>query len=112
MSRTPGSHSGLQVPQWLLITIALGVIIARLHLRINIKKQKLQRNDITMIIAWFGALAIGCIDARLASLGALQPHVSTILDGYEGSPDDIQFILRVKSLLSKLFSNELREMTN
>ncbi|KAF7555856.1 hypothetical protein G7046_g6458 [Stylonectria norvegica] len=81
--------------QWVLITIAAVVIIARLNLRVRIQRRTLLRSDFLMCAAWFCALFCAGFNVALAELGALNKPVKATLQGYEGTPEHLILVLKM-----------------
>ncbi|KAK7397532.1 hypothetical protein QQX98_013102 [Neonectria punicea] len=57
--------------QWILVTIAAGVVAARVYPRLKIQKRKILSSDILMCAAWVGAVVTASFDIKIAVMGAL-----------------------------------------
>ncbi|KAH7021903.1 hypothetical protein EDB80DRAFT_395 [Ilyonectria destructans] len=79
---------------FLLIAIAAGTIIARLHLRLNIQRRGLLVSDILIGAAWVSGLANTSLDIVFMKLGALDPPVLSTLANYAGDEDTIKEVLK------------------
>ncbi|KAH8729887.1 hypothetical protein BGZ61DRAFT_492057 [Ilyonectria robusta] len=90
----PGAAAVL-VSQWILITIAAVVVLARVYLRLKIQKRKILSSDLLMCAAWVSAVATASFDIKFATMGALEPKVKTTLAGYDGTPEDIVLLLKL-----------------
>src|SRR3569833_1205606 len=81
----PGPNvPGLLVPQWLLISISLAVIIARLNLRLRIQQTPLTASDYLMCCAWLSAVATASFDIVFARMGVITTEMDYFLMAYEG----------------------------
>jgi hypothetical protein len=75
--------------------MALGLIIARIYLRIVIQRRRILLGDYMMIVGWLSALAVIGLAIILMQDDALQPDVSNTLEGFESSPAQIQEIYKI-----------------
>ncbi|KAM5347277.1 hypothetical protein ACJ41O_010282 [Fusarium nematophilum] len=99
--RGPITNRTPEASRWGLIALAAAAIIARVYLRLRIQRRRLLSSDILMFLAWCAALAAACFDVMLARMGALEPQVMTNLEGYEGTPEQISILLRVRDTTTR-----------
>ncbi|CAH0050402.1 unnamed protein product [Clonostachys solani] len=92
---SPGP-AGVLAPQWTLIAIALCILIALFHLRINIQKRRLLTSDILMCVTWCFAVITSAFDIKIALLGGLDQDVLYTMEGYRGDPADILVIIKLR----------------
>ncbi|KAL8382183.1 hypothetical protein RB595_006119 [Gaeumannomyces hyphopodioides] len=83
------------VSQWLLISIAAAIIVARLWLRVMIQRRRMWASDILMVLAWLASVATASTDIVFFRLGALEPHVDSFLRQYKGGVDNVILILQI-----------------
>ncbi|KAF7563689.1 hypothetical protein G7046_g484 [Stylonectria norvegica] len=81
-----------EVPEWSLICIAAGIIVARLHLRIRTQKRSMIASDYLLCAAWVSASAMSSIDIFFYRMGALKGDVLLTFQGYKGTPADFQAV--------------------
>ncbi|KAK1965203.1 hypothetical protein LY78DRAFT_658534 [Colletotrichum sublineola] len=81
--------------EWVIILTASAVIAASLYLRIKIQGRRLQVSDYFLCLAWCSAVATAPFDIQFAVMGALHQNVKANLDGYNGSADDIELVLKL-----------------
>ncbi|KAK7428278.1 hypothetical protein QQZ08_005175 [Neonectria magnoliae] len=81
--------------QWILITLAAGVVAARVYLRLKIQKRKILSSDVLMCAAWVSAVVTASFDIKFATMGALHPKVKTTLVGYDGTPEEVSLLLKL-----------------
>ncbi|RYO96181.1 hypothetical protein DL765_011662 [Monosporascus sp. GIB2] len=65
--------------EWLFLGIALVLIIARLHLRLNIKYQPFASTDCFLITAWLASMSNACFDIVFLRMGVLRPDMDVTL---------------------------------
>ncbi|RYP83766.1 hypothetical protein DL769_001298 [Monosporascus sp. CRB-8-3] len=65
--------------EWLFLGIALVLIIARLHLRLNIQYQRLAPSDYFLITAWIASMSNACFDIAFLRMGVLTPEMDVTL---------------------------------
>ncbi|KAH6880690.1 hypothetical protein B0T10DRAFT_540223 [Thelonectria olida] len=82
-------------PEWTLIVVAAAVVAARVYLRIKIQKRKLLSSDVLMVLAWVSAVATSSFDIKFAQMGALDHKVLTTLQGYDGTSEQVVFLLKM-----------------
>ncbi|KAH6972899.1 hypothetical protein BKA56DRAFT_691521, partial [Ilyonectria sp. MPI-CAGE-AT-0026] len=78
-----------------LIFIAAVAIGARLYLRLRIQKRRLLSSDILMSLAWVASVVTEAFTIKLAQLNALDPKVKSTFEGYEGSSEELAFVLKM-----------------
>ena len=92
----PGPYpAGLLVPQWGLIIASFIVILLRLNLRLRIQRISLMASDYLMCCAWLCAVATASFDIVFARMGVLDPNIDYFLTRYQGTPEEIEYILKV-----------------
>ncbi|CCF32324.1 hypothetical protein CH063_04735, partial [Colletotrichum higginsianum] len=79
-----------------LIGIAAAMIGARVYLRLIIQDLPLNASDILVCAAWATSVISASFDIVFHKLGALRPYVSYNLDGYRGTPEEVEFIWKLQ----------------
>ena len=94
----PGPHAaGVLVPQWLLISASFLVILARFNLRLRIQKVPVMLSDYLTCCAWLSAVATASFDIIFARMGVFSPDIDYFLTQYEGPPENVEYILKVRA---------------
>ncbi|KAJ4212889.1 hypothetical protein BFJ63_vAg17382 [Fusarium oxysporum f. sp. narcissi] len=83
------------ISEWLLLSIAATMILARLWLRIRINRQRLLLSDVFICLAWFSAVASASVDVYLKCVGILRQDEDAFLQIYDGDPKTRQSALLV-----------------
>ncbi|KAH8686294.1 hypothetical protein BGZ61DRAFT_296845, partial [Ilyonectria robusta] len=78
-----------------LIFIAAVAIGARLYLRLGIQKRRLLSSDILMSLAWVASVVTEAFTIKLAQSNALDPKVKSTFEGFEGSSEELAFVLKM-----------------
>lgn len=95
MAPPPGPHApGVLVPQWLLIVLSLLALVAQFNLRTTQRMSPLT-SDYLMLCAWLAAVATASFDIIFARLDVLHPDMDYFLTKYSGTPEDVEYILKV-----------------
>ncbi|KAH7227216.1 uncharacterized protein BKA55DRAFT_584297 [Fusarium redolens] len=81
------------ISEWLLLSIAAAMILARLWLRIRINRQRLLLSDVFICLAWFSAVASASVDVYLKCVGILRQDEDAFLQIYDGDPKTRQSAL-------------------
>ncbi|KAH6985159.1 hypothetical protein EDB80DRAFT_624701 [Ilyonectria destructans] len=81
------------ISEWLLLSIAAVMILARLYLRLKINRQTLLLSDVFICLAWFSAAATSSVDIYLKYVGVLRQDEDAFLRGYAGDPNTLQSAL-------------------
>lgn len=81
-----------------LIVIAAVAIGARLYLRLKIQKRRLLSSDILMSLAWVASVVTESFIIKLAQSNALDPKVKSTFEGFEGSSEELAFVLKVGTM--------------
>lgn len=81
-----------------LIFIAAVAIGARLYLRLGIQKRRLLSSDILMSLAWVASVVTEAFTIKLAQSNALDPKVKSTFEGFEGSSEELAFVLKVGTM--------------
>lgn len=76
--------------QWSLLSIATGVIIARLYLRIFLQRRRLLASDIFMIAAWCAVVALAVFNIIFYRMGVLRRGITIDLAGFEGTAEEAE----------------------
>ncbi|KAF4445335.1 hypothetical protein F53441_10884 [Fusarium austroafricanum] len=76
--------------QWILLSIATGVILARLYLRLILQRRRLLLSDVFMCAAWASAVSLAVSDIIFYHIGVLRRGITLNLVGYDGSPEDVE----------------------
>lgn len=73
------------------------MIGARVYLRLIIQDLPLNASDILVCAAWATSVISASFDIVFQKLGVLRPYVSYNLDGYRGTPEEVEFIWKVST---------------
>ncbi|OLN90174.1 hypothetical protein CCHL11_09790, partial [Colletotrichum chlorophyti] len=79
-----------------LIGIAAALITAQLYLRLSIQRISLKASDLLLCTTWIFCIANASFDIVFYKLGAARPGVSVDLEGFDGSPEDIELIYKLQ----------------
>ncbi|KAH7125902.1 hypothetical protein EDB81DRAFT_860589 [Dactylonectria macrodidyma] len=90
-----------------LISIAGAAIAARLWLRLKIQKRRLLVSDILMGLAFACAIVTMALTVKMAQEGALDAGVEPNLVGFDGTEEEIVFILKLFWVLNFPFFSTL-----
>lgn len=71
------------------------MIVARLYMRLRIKRQTFQASDAFLCLAWMASVTTASFDIIFIRMGILHESVSVTLVGYTGTPEDIEFYNKV-----------------
>ncbi|KAL6916547.1 hypothetical protein FSST1_008042 [Fusarium sambucinum] len=74
--------------QWTLLSVALGVIVARLYLRLILQRRRLLASDCFMCAGWCTTAASACFDIVFYQKGAMRQGVTLGLVGFEGTAEE------------------------
>lgn len=72
---------------------------ARIHLRLGIQRLPINASDILMCVTWLSSVVTCCFDIVYDKKGALRPDVSATLEGFEATPEEIEFLWKVSILI-------------
>lgn len=81
-----------------MIGIAAVLIGARIYLRLVIQNLPLITSDILVCVAWLFTVASASYDIVFHRMGVLRSHVAYTLEGYEGTPEDLELVWKVSIL--------------
>lgn len=84
-----------------MIGIAAALIGARIYLRLIIQDLPLITSDILACIAWVFTVASASYDIVFHKMGVLRSHVAYTLEGYDGTPEDVELVWKVSILDSR-----------
>jgi hypothetical protein len=93
---------------WVPLFISLVAILARLHWRFNIARQRLPASDACLCLAWCSAAVNACFDIYWFRSGVLTPHMDYLLAAYQGTPEELQKLLRVSDSNFLLGAKDVR----
>ncbi|OHW93479.1 hypothetical protein CSPAE12_07917 [Colletotrichum incanum] len=79
-----------------LIGIAAAMIGARVYLRIGIQGLPLIASDILVCLAWLTSVSSASFDIVFSDIGVLHPHVAYTLEGFQGTPEEIEFVWKLQ----------------
>ncbi|KAK1450096.1 hypothetical protein CMEL01_07432 [Colletotrichum melonis] len=82
--------------EFTLIGIAAILIGARIYLRLVIQNLPLITSDILVCIAWLFTVASASYDVVFHKLGVLRSHVAYTLEGYDGTPEDLELVWKLQ----------------
>ncbi|KAK7447304.1 hypothetical protein Landi51_07179 [Colletotrichum acutatum] len=78
--------------EFTLIGIAAALIGARIYLRLVIQNLPLITSDILVCVAWLFTVASASYDIVFHKMRVLRPHVAYTLEGYDGTPEDLELV--------------------
>jgi hypothetical protein len=81
--------------EWVILTIGAVLILARLHLRLRINRQRLAISDIFLCLAWSSAAVCSSFDIVFMRMNLLRPDVDANLAGFHGDKQTLQRALVV-----------------
>ncbi|KAM5350321.1 hypothetical protein ACJ41O_006826 [Fusarium nematophilum] len=93
MSRISGAS--VLAAQWFLISVAAGLIIARVYLRLRIMRQRLTLADFTLFLAWLATIATSSVDIFFFKLGVLNPDVTIGFEGVVLGDHDLEMTFKL-----------------
>ncbi|KAK0381882.1 hypothetical protein CLIM01_00781 [Colletotrichum limetticola] len=82
--------------EFTLIGIAAILIGARIYLRLVIQNLPLITSDILVCVAWLFTVASASYDVVFHKLGVLRSHVAYTLEGYDGTPEDLELVWKLQ----------------
>ncbi|EXF77972.1 hypothetical protein CFIO01_08879 [Colletotrichum fioriniae PJ7] len=82
--------------EFTLIGIAAALIGARIYLRLIIQDLPLITSDILACIAWVFTVASASYDIVFHKMGVLRSHVAYTLEGYDGTPEDVELVWKLQ----------------
>ncbi|WXC60450.1 hypothetical protein SNK03_006326 [Fusarium graminearum] len=80
--------------QWTLLSIAFGVILARLYLRIILQRRRLLASDLLTCAGWCTSCITACFDIHFYKMGVMQKGVTLGLVGFEGTAEEASEFLK------------------
>ncbi|KAH7114533.1 hypothetical protein B0J13DRAFT_515056 [Dactylonectria estremocensis] len=101
MSRISGAS--VLAAQWFLISIAAGLIMARVYLRLRIMRQRLTPGDFTLCLAWLATVATSSVDIFFFKLGVLNPDVTVGFEGVQLGKGDIEMTSKLSWIANITF---------
>ncbi|KAK1488492.1 hypothetical protein CABS01_02122 [Colletotrichum abscissum] len=82
--------------EFTLIGIAAVLIGARIYLRLVIQNLPLITSDILVCVAWLFTVASASYDVVFHKMGVLRSHVAYTLEGYDGTPEDLELVWKLQ----------------
>ncbi|KAK1481039.1 hypothetical protein CTAM01_14108 [Colletotrichum tamarilloi] len=82
--------------EFTLTGIAAILIGARIYLRLVIQNLPLITSDILVCVAWLFTVASASYDVVFHKLGVLRSHVAYTLEGYDGTPEDLELVWKLQ----------------
>jgi hypothetical protein len=71
------------------------MILARMYMRLKVKRQSADYSDIFLILAWCMSVTTASFDIVFYVKGALQEHISFSLVGFTGTVEEKEYVLKV-----------------
>lgn len=99
-----------QVTEWLLLSVVFILILARLYLRLKIKRQRVTPSDWFLILAFLSAASALSFDIIFLRMGILRPDVDVYLTSVD-DPALLQTAFRVRTTLVIFFVRERPMLT-
>ncbi|KAK1623504.1 hypothetical protein BDP81DRAFT_438982 [Colletotrichum phormii] len=82
--------------EFTLIGVAAALIGARIYLRLVIQDLPLITSDILVCVAWVFTVASASYDIVFHKMGVLHSHVAYTLEGYDGTPEDVELVWKLQ----------------
>ncbi|KAL4731749.1 hypothetical protein ACLX1H_000731 [Fusarium chlamydosporum] len=89
----PGS--AIIAVEWTLLSIAFGVILARVYLRLILQGRRLLASDLLMCAGWCTAATLACFDIVFYKMGTLRKGITLGLVGFEGTAKEASKFYKV-----------------
>lgn len=80
---------------WLLLSISVALILARLYLRLKIKRRSLVISDAFICLAWCSSVSTWSFDIVFAHMGFLRPDMDYFFSAFTGDTKTLQTALMV-----------------
>jgi hypothetical protein len=94
MATAPSAATVIAV-EFMLVTVALAIIIARVYLRLVVQKQSLVLADWVRIVAFLSGCVTAIFDIVFFVEGALDPTINFTLDNWNVPPEKLERVLKV-----------------
>ncbi|UZP39017.1 hypothetical protein NXS19_006833 [Fusarium pseudograminearum] len=89
--------------QWTLLSVAFGLILARLYLRILLQRRRLLASDLFMCAGWCISCITACFDIHFYKMGVMQKGVTLGLVGFEGTAEEASEFLKLYHVTDYIF---------
>ncbi|KAG8676127.1 hypothetical protein FPOAC2_02210 [Fusarium poae] len=93
MATAPSAATVIAV-EFMLVTVALAIIIARVYLRLVVQKQSLVLADWVRIVAFLSGCVTAIFDIVFFVEGALDPTINFTLDNWNVPPEKLERVLK------------------